>query len=65
MTKLIRVCKICSKVNIDNLIEKVGECNVKVGCVSACRKEKGNYFGKINGVYVSEENEKEFLEKCE
>ena len=65
MTKINKVNKIWSKEKKENLIEKIGECNVKVGCVSACRKEKGNYFGKINGVYVSEENEKEFLEKCE
>jgi len=37
---------------------------VKIGCVSACRKEKSHFFGKINGVYVMAKTEEDFFNQC-
>ncbi|WP_455538405.1 DUF1450 domain-containing protein [Terrisporobacter sp.] len=65
MPNSIRICDKCSNINIEKLKEKFGDENIKVGCVGACRETKSGYFGKINGVYVSEDNEEEFIKKCE
>ena len=65
MTKLVRVCLKCSKINVKRLKEKIGEENVHIGCVGACRKDRLYYFGKINGVYIMTETEEEFIKACE
>lgn len=64
MSKSIRVCPFCSNVNIDKVKKIVGEENVNAGCVGACRKDKTQFFGRINGVYVMTKTEEEFLEEC-
>ena len=64
MSKTVRVCPFCSKVDIDKLKSVIGEENVNMGCVSACRKEKTQFFGRINGVYTITENEEEFFDEC-
>lgn len=46
MSKLVRVCPVCSKVDIYKLKEQLGKSNVKSGCVGACRKDRSKYFGK-------------------
>lgn len=64
MSKSVRVCRRCSNVDIDKLKKIIGEENVKVGCVGACRKDKNQFFGKINGVYTITKTEEEFLDEC-
>ena len=64
MSKTVRVCPFCSKVDIDKLKAVIGEENVNTGCVSACRKEKTQFLGRINGVYIMTENEEEFFDEC-
>ncbi|MEG0856942.1 MAG: DUF1450 domain-containing protein [Terrisporobacter sp.] len=64
MSKLVRVCPVCSKVDIYKLKEQLGESNVKSGCVGACRKDRSKYFGKINGVYTLTKTEEEFTKEC-
>lgn len=64
MSKLIRICDKCSDIDIEKLKLKFGDNNIKIGCVGACRKSKYGYFGKINGVYVSANNEEEFIKEC-
>ena len=65
MTKSVRVCEKCSKINIERLKEIIGEENITIGCVGACRKDRLYYFGRINGVYVMTKTEKEFIEECQ
>lgn len=65
MPNVIRICDKCSNIDIEKMKLKFGDNNVKVGCVGACRKAKYGYFGKINGVYVSVNNEDEFIKECE
>ena len=65
MTKLVRVCPKCTKLNIEKLKDKLGEENVVTGCVGACRKDKEYYFGKINSIYVMTNTEEEFIKECE
>ena len=50
MTKLVRVCPKCSKINVKRLKEKIGEENVHIGCVGACRKDRLYYLVKLNDV---------------
>lgn len=64
MSKLVRICPSCSNVDVDKLKKIIGEENVNIGCVSACRKEKAYFFGRINGVYVMTKTEEEFFDKC-
>lgn len=64
MSKSVRVCPFCSKVDINKLKKVVGEKNVSIGCVSACRKDKTRFLGRINGVYTITENEEEFFDEC-
>ncbi|MCC3868380.1 DUF1450 domain-containing protein [Terrisporobacter mayombei] len=64
MSKLVRVCPSCSNVDVDKLKKIIGEENVKIGCVGACRKEKVHFFGRINGAYVMTKNEEEFFDQC-
>ena len=52
MNKSVRVCPKCTKLNIEKLKEKIGEENVNLGFVGACRKEREDYFGRIKGVYI-------------
>lgn len=33
---MIRICDNCSNVNVEAIIEIVGEANVEVGCMSQC-----------------------------
>ena len=65
MSKSVRVCPKCSKLNIKKLKEVVGEENVNIGCVGACRRDRNYYFGRINGVYIMTETEEEFIKECE
>ena len=64
MSKSVRVCPFCSKVDINKLESVVGKENISIGCVSACRKDKTRFFGRINGVYIITENEEEFFDEC-
>lgn len=64
MSKSIRVCSFCSNVDIDKLKKIIGEENVNTGCVSACRKDKTQFFGRINGAYVMTKTEEEFFDEC-
>lgn len=64
MSKLVRVCPSCSNVDVDKLKKTIGEENVKIGCVSACRKEKAHFFGRINGAYVMTKTQEEFFDQC-
>ena len=64
VSKLVRVCPFCSNIDVDKLRKIIGEENVKIGCVSACRKEKSYFFGKINGVYVMSKTEEDFFNQC-
>ena len=64
MSKSVRVCPFCSNVDIDKLKKMIGEENVNIGCVGACRKDKTQFFGRINGVYVMTKTEEEFLDEC-
>ena len=64
MTKSVRVCPFCSKVDINKLKKIIGEENISIGCVSACRKEKTRFFGRINGVYIMTENQEDFFDEC-
>lgn len=64
MSKSVRVCQRCSNLNIDKLKRIVGSDNVKIGCVSACRKDKTQFFGRINGVYTITKTEEEFFDEC-
>lgn len=64
MSKSVRVCPLCSNVNIDKLKNLIGEENISLGCVSACRKEKTKFFGRINGFYTLTETEEDFFEEC-
>lgn len=64
MSKSVRVCPFCSNVDIRKLKELIGEENVNEGCVSACRKEKTQYFGRINGIYTITKTEEEFFDEC-
>lgn len=64
MSKRVIVCNLCSKVDIDKLKNEIGDKNVKIGCVGACRKDKTQYFGKINGAYIYTQNEDEFIKEC-
>lgn len=65
MNKSVRVCPKCTKLNIEKLKEKIGEENVNLGCVGACRKEREYYFGRINGVYIMTKTEDDFIKECE
>lgn len=64
MSKSVRVCPFCSNVDVDKLKKLIGKENVNVGCVSACRKEKTQFFGRVNGVYTITKTEKEFFNEC-
>ncbi len=64
MSKLVRVCPFCSNINVDKLKEIITEENVREGCVSACRKEKTHFFGRINGTYIITKTEEEFINEC-
>ena len=59
-----KMVKGIADIDIEKMKLKFGDNNVKVGCVGACRKVKYGYFGKINGVYVSVNNEDEFIKEC-
>ncbi|MCK8060001.1 MULTISPECIES: DUF1450 domain-containing protein [unclassified Fusibacter] len=60
---MIQVCPSCSNVSIDELIEKFGEKNVEIDCLSECGMNPENSFGYVNGKWVFTETEEDFLEK--
>jgi uncharacterized protein YuzB (UPF0349 family) len=57
MTKQVRVCPYCSNVDLDKLIEVVGQDNVQKGCIGQCRSYKTEAVVKVNGELVIKQSQ--------
>jgi uncharacterized protein YuzB (UPF0349 family) len=66
--KKVKVCKSCSGFDVRELKEYAKQINCKLafGCIAKCRQKhpelSGNYFGLIDGNFVSCSTKEEFLE---
>jgi uncharacterized protein YuzB (UPF0349 family) len=66
--KKVKICKRCSGVDPRELKEysKKINCKLEFGCIAKCRQKhpelSGNYFGLIDGDFISCSSKEEFFE---
>lgn len=63
MINLVRVCPYCSNVDIDKLVEVVGEEKVQRGCIRTCRAYKTEAVVKVDGNLVIKQSQDELFEE--
>lgn len=61
---MIKVCEHCSNVDVEALIQAVGEESVKIGCLEACAKYDTEAYGFIDDELVVEHNSSDWIEKA-
>lgn len=59
---MIRVCSVCSNVDIDKLRDVVFEEDIEIGCIGECGQHDGKVFGYIDDKLIIKENHEEFIE---
>jgi len=59
---MIRVCSVCSNVDIDKLRDVVFEEDIEVGCIGECGLHDGKIFGYIDNELIIKDNHEEFIE---
>lgn len=60
---MIKVCADCSNINIEQLMESVGEVKVEIGCVGDCAAYETEAYGLVNGELVVEASSDEWIKK--
>ena len=59
---MIKVCSVCSNVDLDKLRDVVFEEDLEIGCIGECGQHDDKVFGYIEEKLVIKDNHEEFIE---
>lgn len=58
---MVKICKCCSNINVEQLMEVVDASEIEFGCIDHCGEHSDKVFGIINEELVVEESQDAFI----